>query len=81
MSEPVKAHKTNPMLLKSKQEKPITGAPAVEVRISLIAMALIKEQIFCLLHLLQKKPTRFFYAAVKKQAINHSVMAVTISKT
>ena len=68
------------MLLKSKQEKPIIGAPAVEVKISLIAMVLIKEQIFCLLHLQQKKPTRFIYVAVKKQAINHSVMAATISK-
>ena len=68
------------MKLKSKQAKAITGVPVVEAKISLIVMDLIKEQIFSPLHLLQKKPTRFIYAVVKKQAINRSVMAATINK-
>ena len=53
----------------------------VEVKINLIVMALTKEQIFSPLHLLQKKPTRFIYAAVKKPVTNRSVMAATISRT
>jgi hypothetical protein len=68
------------MLLKSKQEKPITGVPAVKVRISLVAMALIKVQNFSLLHLLQKKPTQFIYAVVKKPGAHHSAMAAITNK-
>jgi hypothetical protein len=69
------------MQLKSKQEKPITGAPAAEVKISHFVMDLIKEQIFSPLHLPRKKTIQFIYAAVKNQAINHSVMAATTNKT
>jgi hypothetical protein len=69
------------MQLKSKREKPITGAPAAEVKISLFVMDLIKEQIFSPLHLPQIKTIQLIYAVVKKQAINRSAMAATTNKT
>ncbi len=68
------------MLLKSKQKKPITGAPVAEVKTSLSVTARIREQIFSPLHLLQKKSIRFIYAVAKNPGVHHSVMAVIILK-
>jgi hypothetical protein len=68
------------MLSKSKQKKPITGAPVAEVKISLSVTARIRVQIFSPLHLLQKKPIQFIYAAAKKPETHHSVMAAIINK-
>ena len=68
------------MQLKSKQENPITGVPVVKVKTNLIAMVHTRAQIFSQLHLLLKKLKWFICVVVKKQAINRSVMAATISK-
>jgi hypothetical protein len=64
-----------------KKENLTTGVLAGAVKISLFVMALIKEQILSLLNLLQKKPTQFIYADVKKQRANHFVMELIANNT
>ncbi len=68
------------MQLKSKQEKPITGAPVVEVKISLIVTARTRKQNFNQRLLPLKKLKRFIYAAAKKPEALHSAMAAIINK-